>query len=79
MATISNSTTEDAEFTPAAGDFLVQATNGAVDLLRKNASGAAFASVGQIDGQAMIVSNPIAGAVYKWRRASGAPAFQADQ
>ena len=66
------------EFTPAAGDFIAQSTGGIASLLRKNSSGAGFAAVGQIDG-AMIVSNPVAGAVYKFDTRSGTPVVQADQ
>jgi hypothetical protein len=77
MATIA--TALETEFTPAAGDFIVQATGRPVSLVRKNTSGAAFASVAAIDNQALIVSNPIAGAVYKFV-ATGLPAVvQADQ
>jgi hypothetical protein len=66
------------EFTPAAGDFIAQSTGGTAQLMRKNSSGAGFAGVGLIDG-AMIVSNPVAGAVYKFDTRSGSPSVQADQ
>ncbi len=79
MATLSGSTTENTEFTPAAGDFIIQATGGAISLVRKNSSGAGFASVGEVNAQALIVDNPVAGAVYKWYRNSGVPVVQADQ
>lgn len=79
MALITGSDTENTEFTPAAGDFIIQATNGKISLVRKNASGANFASVGSIDGVAVIIDNPVAGAVYKWRRDGGDPSVRADQ
>ena len=69
----------DTEFTPAAGDFIVQATGGQALLQRKNSSGAAFAPVGTIDKAGVIVSNPIAGAVYKLTATIGTPTVQADQ
>lgn len=67
------------EFTPAVGDFIAQATAGQALLMRKNSSGAAFAPVGLIDKAAVIVSNPIAGAVYQFLSANGSPVVQADQ
>lgn len=66
------------EFTPAAGDFIVQSTNGRAALMRKNTSGAAFAAVGVIS-EALIVSNPVADAVYKLVAHEGVPTVQADQ
>ncbi len=68
------------EFTPAAGDFIAQATGGAAILQRKDSSGVAFADVGLVD-QAVIVSNPVAGAVFKFITALtyGTPTVQADQ
>lgn len=72
-------TADDTEFTPAVGDFIAQSTGAAATLLRKNASGAAFASAGRLTpGQAVIVNNPIAGAVYKFAAEAGA-AVRADQ
>lgn len=68
----------DTEFTPAVGDFIAQSTGGQASLLRKNSAGAAFADVG-IVSEAMIVDNPVAGAVYKFKRFDGAPVVQADQ
>jgi hypothetical protein len=76
MATIASAL--DTEFTPAAGDFIVQCTNGTASLMRKNSSGAAFASIGSVS-EAVNVDNPVAGAVYKFRRETGSPAVQADQ
>lgn len=75
MATLT--TALNAEFTPAAGDFIAQATGGTANLLRKNSSGAQFAPVGQING-AVNVDNPIAGAVYKFSAPEGVT-VQADQ
>lgn len=72
-------TANDTEFTPAVGDFVVQSTGGAATILRKQVSGAAFASIGRIAaGQGFIVSNPVAGAVYKFAADSGAT-VRADQ
>jgi hypothetical protein len=67
------------EFTPSVGDFIAQVTNGYATLARKNSSGAAFASVGEPINGAVIVDNPISGAVYKFVAYQGAPAVQADQ
>lgn len=66
------------EFTPAVGDFIVQSTNGRAALMRKNVSGAGFAAVGVIS-EAVIVSNPVAAAVYKMMAHEGTPVVQADQ
>lgn len=77
MATLTSAL--DTEFTPAAGDFIAQVTNGYASLARKNSSGAAFASVGAPITGAVNVDNPIAGAVYKFVSYQGAPAVQADQ
>lgn len=72
-------TANDTEFTPAAGDFIVQATGAAATLLRKNVSGAAFAAVGRVEpGVGYIVSNPVAAAVYKFAADAGAT-VRADQ
>lgn len=76
MATLT--TALDTDFTPAVGDFNVQATGGVATLRRKNSSGAAFAPVGKVEG-AGIVNNPIAGAVYQFTTFSGTPVVQADQ
>jgi len=76
MATIASAL--NTEFTPAAGDFIVQAIDGRAALLRKNSSGAGFAAVGVISG-AFIVDNPVAGAVYKLMAHEGTPTVQADQ
>jgi len=55
------------DFTPAAGDFIAQATGAKAVLLRKNAGAAAFAVVGTIERDTgVIVANPVAGAVYKF-------------
>lgn len=77
MATIASAV--ETEFTPAAGDFIVQATGMPVALMRKNTAGAAFVPVTSIDNQALVISNPVAAAVYKFV-ASGRPVtVQADQ
>jgi hypothetical protein len=69
-------TAVDTEFTPAAGQFIAQVVGGTANLMRANASGQPFASVGIIHS-AVIVDNPIAGAVYKFTSATGA--VRADQ
>jgi len=53
-------------FTPAAGDFIVQCTGGSVQLMRSNDGTAAFASCALITNEAKTVSNPVAGAIYKF-------------
>ncbi len=74
------SSTLAADFTPAIGDFIVQADGGTVMLLRRNAGGAALAQCGTISpGQAVVVSNPVAGAVYRVEATIGSPTFRADQ
>lgn len=77
MATLVNAL--NAEFTPAVGTFIAQVTGGTADLMRKDTSGAAFAKVGQITNQAVNVTNPVAGAVYKFVSAAENPVVQADQ
>lgn len=79
MATLS--TALDADFTPAAGDFIVQCTSGFVQLVRKNNAGAAFASCSLLNNEAKVVSNPVAGAVYQFRRVhpNTTPIVSADQ
>lgn len=67
----------DTDFTPAVGDFIAQASGAPATLLRKNSSGAAFVTVGAVSGNACIVSNPIAGAVYRFVGAGAT--VQADQ
>lgn len=69
----------DTDFTPSVGDFIVQASAGAATLMRKNTSGAAFTPVGIIDKAGVIVSNPVAGAVYRLTAHIGTPTVQADQ
>ena len=77
MATIASAV--ETEFTPAAGDFIAQVTGQPAALMRKNSAGASFVPVAAIDNQAIVVSNPVAGAVYKFV-ASGRPVtVQADQ
>lgn len=67
------------EFTPSAGEFIIQVTGGVAQLMRKNSSGAEFAAISdQLQG-GYTVSNPVAGAVYKFSAFSGSPIVQADQ
>jgi hypothetical protein len=56
----------DTNFTPAVGDFLIQVTGGSVQLVRRNSAGAAWALVQSVTNQALVVSNPVAGADYKF-------------
>lgn len=79
MATLT--TAFDTSFTPAAGDFIVQATGAPVALKRRNTAGAAWAWVATINNQAVIVDNPIAGAEFMFAREdlSVLAAVQADQ
>ena len=68
-----STTALDTEFTPAVGEFIAQATVADAVLLRKGASAAAFVYAGTIlKDTAVNVSNPIAGAVYKFAAGSGA-------
>jgi hypothetical protein len=69
-----------AVFTPAAGDFVVQATGGEAILERRQTAGAAWAGVGRFMGS-VNVSNPIAGVEYRivTAVANTTPAVQADQ
>lgn len=69
----------NAEFTPAVGDFNAQTSAGRSILWRKQTAGAAFVEVGRMHNNAVIVSNPIAGAVYKFTAVDPAVAVQADQ
>jgi hypothetical protein len=67
-------------FTPAVGDFIIQCSGGAVGLQRRNAAAAEWVDVGQISsGEAPIVSNPIAGADYRFIAIVGTPVVRADQ
>ena len=78
MATLTTSL--NTAFTPAVGDFVVQATGGVVALERRNTSGAAWAEVGRFTGNAApIVSNPVAGVQYRFVSIEGSPTVQADQ
>lgn len=78
MTTIA--TAVDTPFTPAAGDFIVQCSTGVVALERSNDNDAPFVLVGYVSGnEAPIVSNPIAGARYRFVTISGTPVVQADQ
>lgn len=72
MASLTTST--DTDFTPpAATDFLVQVNGGPVQLLRKNSATPGFSLVETILG-AKIVSNPVAGAVYRLTSMQGSAA-----
>lgn len=78
MATLTSSL--NTEFTPSAGDFIVQCSSGVAELQRRGASGAPWVSAGVISGNnAPIVSNPVAGAQYKFVAVAGTPVVQADQ
>ena len=76
MALLSGSNTFGTDFTPASGSFIAQASGNGADLLRANASGASYELVGRVVG-AMIVDNPVDGAVFRWRGDS--VAVRADQ
>lgn len=69
----------DTDFTPAVGDFNVQVTNGTATLFRRNTTGAASAAVQPAFAGAWIVSNPVAGAVFRFVATQGEPVVQADQ
>lgn len=71
----------DTPFTPVVGDFIAQVTGGSVTLIRKNNAGAAYALVQSLVNQAVVVSNPIAGAVYQFASTGvlPAPVVSADQ
>lgn len=80
MALLSSTLATD--FTPAIGDFIVQADGAPVTLLRRNAAGAALAQCGTIQpGQAVVIANPVSGAVYQVQAIPGTatPTFRADQ
>lgn len=78
MATLT--TALETDFTPAASDFNCQVTGGDAYLYRKQTTGAAWAIAGALqNGSAVTVSNPVAGAVYKFVARSGSPVVQADQ
>jgi len=79
MATLT--TALNTAFTPAAGDFIVQCSAGTAALERRNTAGAAWVSVGIVTGnEAPIVSNPVAGAEYRFTNVGSTTAVvQADQ
>lgn len=79
MATMT--TALNTAFTPAAGDFIVQCSAGTAALERRNTAGAAWVSVGIVTGNdAPIVSNPVAGASYRFVQVGSTTAVvQADQ
>lgn len=74
-------TAVDTEFTPSAGDFIAQVTGAGAALLRKNASGVSdWAVVGSLPaGSAVVVANPVAGAVYKFSALGALTVVRADQ
>ena len=67
----------ETDFTPAAGDFIIQVTVAPATLLRKNASAASYTVVQDSIIGAWNVSNPVAGAVYRFR--GDASVVRADQ
>ena len=70
MATLASAT--GVPFTPAVGYFTAQATGGSATLLRKGASGAAYAIAGHIQaGQAVDVNNAVAGQVWEFSAQPG--------
>ena len=78
MATLTSAL--DTAFTPAAGDFVVQASGGAALLQRRNTAGAAWVNVGVITANnAFVISNPVASVQYQFTAQVGTPAVQADQ
>jgi len=66
-------------FTPAVGDFIVQATSGPAYLQRRNTSGAAWATIVTLNETGGIVSNPIASVDYRFTSHSTTVIVQADQ
>jgi hypothetical protein len=67
-------------FTPAVGDFIVQCTGGVVGLQRRGAAAAEWTDVGTItSNDSPIVSNPVAGADYRFVPIVGTPVVRADQ
>lgn len=78
MALITGSNALNTDFTPAAGDFTVEVSGGAATLQAKAASGATFVTVGRIDNERRIVSNPVAGAIYRFQSGE-AVTVRADQ
>lgn len=82
MALLTNAL--DTNFEPLVGEFIVQVTGKApANLLRKNAAGASTWAVVAVlpPGSAVVVRNPVAGAVYKFTDNGGAdaPAVRADE
>jgi len=77
MATLT--TTLAAVFTPAVGDFNVQASGGLAYLQRRQTSGAAWVTVGSFQNEGCIVSNPIAAADFRFMSHSSTTVVQADQ
>lgn len=82
MALLTNAL--DTPFTPLVGEFIVQVTGRApANLLRKNNSVVADWAVLAVipPGSALVVRNPVAGAVYKFTDNGGAnaPTVRADE
>ena len=76
MATIASAL--NTEFTPAAGDFDVQALGGAAELHRKQPGAAGFVRIGTLHNEGGFVTNRT-GNVYKFVPVIGTPTVQADQ
>ena len=66
-------------FTPAVGDFNVQATGAPTLLQRRNTAGAGWITVGNLNESGGIVSNPIAATDYRFISHNAAAVVQADQ
>jgi hypothetical protein len=68
-------TSFNATFTPAASDFIVQVTGaGPAELQRKNSSGVTEWPPGDVlMPGAYTISNPVAGAVYRFVKVAGDP------
>lgn len=79
MATLTS--TLDTDFTPAAGDFIISVKDGPINFTRQNSAGAPRVSLGFIANDAKIVSNPVAGAIYRFSSVAWATTatVQADQ
>jgi hypothetical protein len=78
MATIASAV--NTAFVPGVGDFVVQCSTGIAELQRRGTNAAPWVTVGVISGSmAPIVSNPVAGAEYRFLAVSGTPVVQADQ
>lgn len=69
------------EFTPAVGDFIASVTGDASAMLQRKSDAAAsdWAMVGSIHQRAVNISNPVAGAVYRFVSTYGTPTVRAEQ